>query len=66
MALATLGIHDPQFLSEVRANLETALWRYGFALSPQEMQEARDYLTGKTDLEDEAIVNELQSPLASR
>lgn len=60
MALATLATYDPQFLNGVRADLDSTLWRYGFALSPQEMQEARDFLTNTTDLSDEDFIAALR------
>jgi hypothetical protein len=61
-ALAILSICEPGFLAEIRYNnLESTLWRYGLALSPQEMREARDYLTENAELTDEEIIERLEN-----
>jgi hypothetical protein len=60
-ALAELSIAHPPFLSGLRGNLEFTLWRYGFALSPREMQEARNYLAAYAELSDEEILENLRS-----
>jgi hypothetical protein len=60
-ALAILSIYEPGFLGGIRDDLESTLWRYGFALSPQEMREARDYLTENAELSDDAIIQSLVS-----
>jgi hypothetical protein len=65
MALAILSINDVQFLSAVRTDLESTLWRYGFALSPEEMDEARQYLTDGATLSDEAIIQGLREQIES-
>lgn len=59
-ALATLSMHDPYFLTGIRTDLESTLWRYGFALSPREMQTARDYLTENTELSDEEFIQNVR------
>jgi hypothetical protein len=61
MALAELSIGYPQFLSDLRDNLESTLWRYGFALSPQEMQKARYFLAQQEELSDEDLLERLSS-----
>jgi hypothetical protein len=61
MALAELSMGYPRFLSEARNNLEFTLWRYGFALSPREMEEARNYLAAHAGQTDEEILQSLQS-----
>jgi hypothetical protein len=61
MALAELSIGYPQFLSDLRDNLESTLWRYGFALSPQEMQEARNFLAAHAELSDDDLLQRLRS-----
>jgi hypothetical protein len=65
MALAILSIHAPGFLSEVRTNLESTLWRYGFALSPEEMRVASDYFAERATLSDQDIVDGLREQLES-
>jgi hypothetical protein len=65
MALAILSIHAPGFLSEVRTNLESTLWRYGFALSPEEMRDASDYFAERATLSDQDIVDGLREQLES-
>ena len=59
-ALAILSMYESGFLSEIRDDLESTLWRYGFALSPQEMWEARHYLTQTAELTDEEILQRLK------
>ena len=59
VAVAFVSIHDPQFLRGARTNLARTLWRYGFALSPQEMQAVRDYLAATGDFTDQAIIDDL-------
>jgi hypothetical protein len=61
MALAELSIGNPPFLSELRNNLEFTLWRFGFALSPREMQEARNYLAAHAGQTDEEVLERLRS-----
>jgi hypothetical protein len=61
MALAELSIGYPQFLSDLRDNLEATLWRYGFALSPEEMQAARYFLAGHAELSDDDLLQRLRS-----
>ena len=59
-ALAILSIYEPGFLGGIRDDLESTLWRYGFALSPQEMWEARHYLTQNAELTDDEILQRLK------
>jgi len=63
MAVARLSIGDPEFLNGLRADLESALWRYGFALSPQETREAREYFAAKTGDTDDDVVRDLENQL---
>lgn len=65
MALAILSIHAPGFLSEARTNLESTLWRYGFALSPEEMRDASNYFADRAALSDQEIVDGLREQLVS-
>jgi hypothetical protein len=65
MALAILSIYAPGFLSEVRTNLESTLWRYGFALSPEEMREASVYFAERATLSDQDIVDGLREQIES-
>ena len=60
-ALATLSIHDPDFLGSLRGNLESTLGDYGFALSPDEMQAVRQYLTEHAEQSDQEIKGLLES-----
>ena len=63
MAVARLSIGGPEFLNGLRADLESALWRYGFALSPQETREAREYFAAKTGDTDDDVVRDLEYQL---
>jgi len=56
-ALAILSINDPYFLSSLRDNPESTLWDYGFALSPDEMQAVRQYLTDHDQESDQQIID---------
>ncbi len=60
-ALAVLSIYEPSFLHALRDNLASTLWRYGFALSPEEFEEASNYLTANADLSDAQIIERLQT-----
>jgi hypothetical protein len=64
-ALATLSIDDIEFLSGLRTDLESTLWRYGFALSPREKQIVRDSFQ-YSDLSDEEIVEVLRQGKVDR
>ncbi len=61
-ALTILAILDMDFLRSVRADPESALWGYGFALNPSEMSFVRDYLAEQAGLSDSEIVDRLQQP----
>ena len=61
-ALTFLAIHDMDFVRSVRADPESALWSYGFALNPAEMRFVRDYLAQNSGLDDDEIVQRLQQP----
>ena len=54
-ALAILSIHEPYFLPALREDLGSALWNYGFALSPDEMKTAESYLTEHAQQSDQEI-----------
>ena len=54
-ALGILSLYDDYFLSSLRDNPEPTLWNYGFALSPDEMQEVRQYLTDHAEDSDQEI-----------
>jgi len=54
-ALAILSIHDEYFLRSLRNDLESTLWDYGFALSPDEMKRVREYLGTHSDESDQII-----------
>ena len=60
MAVATLSIHDAAFLSGLRTDLHSTLWSRGFALSPKEMSDAREYFTARADDSDEEIARDLR------
>ena len=61
-AIITLAIHDMDFVRSVRADPESALWAYGFALNPAEMRFVGDYLAENSGLDDDQIVGQLQQP----
>jgi hypothetical protein len=60
-ALAILSINDEYFLGSLRDNLESTLWDYGFALSPDEMQAVRKYLGDHAQESDQQIINLLET-----
>jgi hypothetical protein len=57
MALVLLLISDDEFLNGLRTNPEVALWSYGFALSPREMEEVRNLFEVTSDLSDQEIID---------
>lgn len=59
-ALTILAMHDQDFVKSVRADPESALWMYGFALNAAEMRFVRDYLGENSELSDSEIVEKLQ------
>jgi hypothetical protein len=58
--LTALAIHDREFRSEALRNLESTLWRYGFALSPQEVDRVRQFQENVANMKDEDLVRELE------
>jgi hypothetical protein len=60
-ALAILSINDDYFLGSLRDNLGATLWDYGFALSPDEMEEVRKYLGDHAHKSDKEIINLLET-----
>jgi hypothetical protein len=65
-ALLTLAINDIDFVRSVRADPESALSSYGFALNPTEMEFVKNYLGENANLSDEEIVQVLQQPQPMR
>jgi hypothetical protein len=61
-ALTTLAINDIDFVRSVRADPESALPSYGFALNPAEMEFVKSYLGENAELSDEQIIEKLQQP----
>ena len=61
-ALTILAMHDQDFVRSVRADPESALWMYGFALNAAEMRFVREYLAENAELSDSDIVDRLQQP----
>jgi hypothetical protein len=66
MALAILSIYEDEFLHNLRTNLESTLWRYGFALSPREMEIVRDTFGEHSDLSDEDFIEVLRQGIVER
>ncbi len=64
MAVARLSISDPDFLNGLKDDLDRTLWRYGFALSPAEVQDAREYFVAKADDRNNEIVRSLERNFA--
>ena len=55
-AVAIVSLNEPQFLSGLREDPESALWNYGFALSPQETASIRQFFGDRgRDLSDEDV-----------
>ena len=61
-ALLTLALNDIDFVRSVRADPESALASYGFALNPAEIEFVKRYLGENAGLGDEQIVEKLQQP----
>jgi hypothetical protein len=61
-ALTILAIHSMDFVRSMRADPESTLEAYGFALNPAEMRFVRDYLADNAHLDDAQIVEQLQQP----
>ena len=61
-ALLTLALNDIDFVRSVRADPESALVSYGFALNPAEIEFVKRYLGENAGLGDEQIVEKLQEP----
>ena len=61
-ALAYVSICDDQFL-RARTALESTLWDYGFALSPQEEQDVRTFIEQNASLSDEDFVQHIKQVL---
>ncbi|QIN81810.1 hypothetical protein GBA63_03515 [Rubrobacter tropicus] len=60
MAVARLSISDADFLRGMKRDPASTLWQYGFALSPQEMREAEDFLGNRRDAGDDDIREDLE------
>ncbi len=54
-------VHPDHFLKGMRTDVESTLWDYGFALSPQEMQDVRAFLEETASLSDEEFVGRIKS-----
>lgn len=63
MAVARLSISDADFLRGMMRDPASTLWQYGFALSPQEMQAAEDFLGSRRDAGDADIRAELEAQI---
>ena len=63
MAVARLSVSDADFLRDMRRSPASTLWRYGFALSPREMQEVEDFLGNRRDAGDDDVRGALQEEL---
>ena len=61
--LARLATTDSDFLTGVRTDAELTLWRYGFALNPEEMRFVTNYLTDHGNLSDAEVVRHLEGEL---
>jgi hypothetical protein len=59
--LVTLAIEDVQFRRGAVEDLEGTLWRYGFALTPREMEEVREYHSSVAGMTDQQILEDLES-----
>ena len=64
-ALVTLSINDPHFLKSLRGNIESTLWNHGFALSPDEIKTARNFLNEAAQESDQQIIDYLKNPVGS-
>ena len=54
-------VHPDHFLKGMRTDVESTLWDYGFALSPQEMQDVRAFLEETASLSDEELIGRIKS-----
>jgi hypothetical protein len=54
-------VHPEHFLKGMRTDVESTLWDYGFALSPQEMRDVKAFLEETARLSDEEFVERIKS-----
>lgn len=60
-ALTTLALNDEQFRGEAIYDLEGTLVSYGFSLNEQEMQLVTDFHSRVANMNDEDLLEELNS-----
>ena len=58
-----LSAYNDRFLRGIRTALEPTLWDYGFALSPQEVEDVKDFIEKTRSLSDEEFVRQLKRVL---
>jgi len=58
-----LSAYDDQFLRGITTALEPTPWDYGFALSPQEVEDAKDFIEKTASLSDDEFIRHLKGTL---
>ncbi len=58
-----LSAYNDQFLRGIRTALEPTLWDYGFALSPKEVEDVKDFIEKTASLSNEEFVRNLREAL---
>ena len=65
MAVARLSINDADFLRSMRGSPASTLWKYGFALSPQEMLEVESFLGNRREAGDDDLRGVLEEQIGT-
>jgi hypothetical protein len=53
-------VHPEHFLKGMRTDVEPTLWDYGFALSPKEVKDVKDFIENTASLSDEEFVRHIK------
>jgi len=53
-------VHPEHFLKGMRTDVEPTLWDYGFALSPKEVEDVKDFFENTASLRDEEFVRHIK------
>ena len=53
-------VHTEHFLNGMRTDVEPTLWDYGFALSPKEVEDVKDFIENTASLSDEEFVRHIK------
>ena len=53
-------VHPEHFLKGMTTDVEPTLWDYGFALSPKEVEDVKDFIENTASLSDEEFVRHIK------